>query len=235
MSRNPIAELNSSNRTAKARSSRGRSSAGAGIGWKLRLVLVGAVTLAMLLILSAAAIVRAPKGNTESDHFDALLVLGYPADSDGNPTPEQLSRVTEAVHEYNRGVASRILFSGAAVHNRFVEAEVMARTAESMGVPASAILIEPQATNTIENACYSTRLLQAHGLRSAEVISSPFHLPRAGWIFAELPLQWHVHAAPPLSNSAFEQAVAVAERAKILRYFLWSRWTNPCELPSPER
>jgi hypothetical protein len=49
------------------------------------------------------------------------------ADSDGNPTPTQLARVTEAVHEYERGVAPRLILTGGAVLNRFVEARVMAR------------------------------------------------------------------------------------------------------------
>ena len=43
----------------------------------------------------------APTANTTRDHFDAILVLGTPADADGNPTPEQLARVTEAVREYD--------------------------------------------------------------------------------------------------------------------------------------
>ncbi len=36
----------------------------------------------------------APASNTSLTRFDAIIVLGYPADSDGNPTPELLARVT---------------------------------------------------------------------------------------------------------------------------------------------
>ena len=36
------------------------------------------------------------------------------------PTPEQLARVTEAVREYERGVAPRLLFTGGPAHNQFV-------------------------------------------------------------------------------------------------------------------
>ena len=76
-----------------------------------------------------------------------------PADADGNPSPTQLARVTEAVHEYERGVAPRIIFTGGAVANRFVEAQVMARTAEAQGIPASAVLEDPAARDTMENTC----------------------------------------------------------------------------------
>ena len=88
--------------------------------------------------------------------------------------------MTEGVREYERGVAPRLILTGGAAHNQFVEARVMARTAEAQGIPASAIFVEPEARDTIQNACYSVRIMKAHGWRSAEVVSSASHLPRAG-------------------------------------------------------
>ena len=70
------------------------------------------------------------------------MVLGSPADADGNPTPIELARVTEAVNEYERGVAPRMIITGGPAKNRFVEAEVMARVAEAQGIPAGAIVEE---------------------------------------------------------------------------------------------
>ena len=64
----------------------------------------------------------------------------------------------------------------------------MAQVAEAQGIPASAISIEPRAMDTIQNACYSNRIMEDHGWHSAEIISSGFHLPRAGLIFQRLPL-----------------------------------------------
>ena len=65
-----------------------------------------------LLCWGTAARLLAPTSNTSLTRFDAIIVLGYPADSDGNPTPEQLARVNEGVHEYERGVAPRLIMSG---------------------------------------------------------------------------------------------------------------------------
>jgi hypothetical protein len=83
----------------------------------------------------------------------------------------------------------------------------MARSAEAQGIPESAIFLEPQAMDTIQNACYSVRIMKAHGWRSAEVVASAaYHLPRAGLIFSRLPLLHEFRAsgvehapAPPLS------------------------------------
>jgi len=199
--------------------------------WKRRLAL--AATAAALSILAWAAIARslAPTSNTSLSRFDAIIVLGSPADSDGNPTPTQLARVTEAVHEYERGVAPRLILTGSAVLNQFVEAEVMARSAEAQGIPASAIVREPQARDTIQNACYAVRIMKAHGWRSAEVISSGSHLPRAGLIFGRLPLEWRTHAAASLTpeSAAYDTTLSAVELFKTARYLTWSRWVEHCE------
>jgi uncharacterized SAM-binding protein YcdF (DUF218 family) len=199
--------------------------------WKPRLTL--AATAAVVLILAWAAIARslAPASNTALTRFDAIIVLGSPADSDGNPTPTQLARVTEAVHEYQRGVAPRLILTGGAAHNRFVEAQVMARSAEAQGIPSSAILIEPEAQDTIQNACYSLRIMHTHGWRSAEVISSPWHLPRAGLILSKLPLAWRTHPASSLTpgSAAYDTALSTVELLKTARYLTWSRWMESCE------
>jgi uncharacterized SAM-binding protein YcdF (DUF218 family) len=123
-----------------------------------------------------------PSHHTSATHFDTLLVLGYPANPDGTPSPEQRERVLEAVREYKAGVAPAIIMTGGPAHNQFVEAHVMATLAEREGVPASAIVEEPQAQNTIQNIYYSSEIMHAHNWRSAEVISSPAHLGRAAMI-----------------------------------------------------
>jgi len=183
-------------------------------------------------LLAWAALERhfAPTTNTRLHRFDAIIVLGNPADADGNPTPTQLARVTEAVREYEQGVAPRLIFTGGAAANRFVEAQVMARTAEAQGVPASAIFMEPRALDTIQNACFATRLMRAHGWTSAEVVSSPSHLPRAALIFSRLPIEWRTHAAPPLEphSEAGAEAAAAMETLKTARYLVWARWREPC-------
>jgi uncharacterized SAM-binding protein YcdF (DUF218 family) len=184
----------------------------------------------VLICCGVAARFLAPTSNTSLTHFDAIIVLGTPADSDGNPTPRQLDRVTEGVREYERGVAPRLIMTGGAAHNGFVEARVMARTAHAQGIPESAIFIEPQAKDTIQNACYSARIMRERGWRSAEVVSSASHLPRAGYIFNEMPIQWRTHAAPSLEPepSAYPWASAYAETVLTVRYLVWARWRETC-------
>lgn len=157
-------------------------------------------------------------------------MLGTPADADGNPTPKQQARVTEAVREYERGVAPRILFTGGAAHNQFVEADVMAGTAAARGIPPSAIFVETKAMDTIQNACNSARIMQAHGWHSAEIVTGGYQLPRAGMIFANSPLDWRLHAAPPLQPGASVSGTDSAiEILKTMRYLIYASWAERCE------
>jgi uncharacterized SAM-binding protein YcdF (DUF218 family) len=200
---------------------------------------VGAVL--MLFVWAIAARAFAPKSNAARQSFDAIIVLGTPADSDGNPTPALLDRVSEGVREYQRGVAPHLIFTGAAAHNQFVEAEVMARVAEAQGVPASVIFTEPRALDTIQNACYSSRILKEHNWHSAEVISSASHLPRAAMILSRLAaaspfgaggprLEWRVHATPDgLTPGYYSTAGQMVEILKTARYLAWAQWLEHCE------
>jgi uncharacterized SAM-binding protein YcdF (DUF218 family) len=201
------------------------------MGWLGRGILACAALILGLVAWAAIERALVPKSNTAQDHFDVLIVLGTPVDADGNPSPRELARVTEAVHEYERGVAPRIIFTGGAVANQFVEAQVMARTAEAQGIPASAVLEDPAARNTMENTCNALGIMRSHGWESAEVISSPSHLPRAALILSRLPIEWRVHPAPALepvgSEATTEQTVV--ETLKTVHFLVWSRQMERCQ------
>ena len=199
---------------------------------RTQLVVAGAAAVIAVVFWAVIARAVAPAGNTTLNRYDAIIVLGSPADSEGNPKPEQLARVTEGVREYERGVASRLILTGGPVRNQYVEAKVMARVAEAQGVPRSALVEEPRATDTIENACYAARIAKEHGWSSAEVVGGALQLPRAGLIFSRLPLQWRIHAAPPLEpeSSIFTQGAEALEILKTVRYLLYARWADRCVL-----
>jgi uncharacterized SAM-binding protein YcdF (DUF218 family) len=156
------------------------------------------ILLALLIVVTGGGLVyqTIPLQNTQQSHFDVIIVLGYPANPDGTPSPVERTRVMEGVHEYQRGVANAFIMTGGAAHNEQVEADAMANFAVSHGVPADAVLRERQAHDTIQNAYYSLQIMQSHGWKSAEVVSSGSHLPRASLIFRRFPLAYKMHAAP---------------------------------------
>lgn len=154
--------------------------------------------LAIFALAIAASLITyttVPDHTIDARRFDTLIVLGYPCEADGRPSPEQRERVMEAVREFKAGRAGHVIVTGAAAHNRFVEAESMGRLAEEQGIPAADVVVEPGARNTIENVFYSNQIMLAHGWKTAEVISSASHLPRSGLILAHYSFGWRTHAA----------------------------------------
>lgn len=106
----------------------------------------------------------------------------------------------EGVREFDQGVSGHIIMTGTAAHNRFVEAHAMAILAEANGVPASAVIEEDQAHDTIQNIYYSDKIMAANGWHTTEVISSPYHLPRTALILRHyVQLRWKTQASswPP--------------------------------------
>ena len=165
----------------------------------LRVLAVIVLLCAIYLAVVLGFFFFAPRENAGLNKVDTLIVLGCPTEPDGSASPEQRERVLEGVREFERGVSRHIIMTGAAAHNRFVEADAMAKLAEANGVPAPAVIEESQAHDTIQNIYYSNKIKQAHGWRTAEVISSPYHLPRTALILEHYPQRWETHAAhwPP--------------------------------------
>src|SRR5271154_5476364 len=122
---------------------------------RLRILRIFAIVLATAIACTSIIYFSIPMQDTRQAQFDVILVLGNPAKDDGSIAPLAKSRVLEGIRQYRAGVAPRLLMTGGAVRNRFVEAQVMLQFAESQGVPASALLAEGQSRNTIQNAYYS--------------------------------------------------------------------------------
>jgi uncharacterized SAM-binding protein YcdF (DUF218 family) len=175
----------------------------------LRKILTFLVALVVLLIGGAAFVYRSiPTTNTRLTRFDTIIVLGTPANLDGTPSPEQRERTLEGIREFKAGIAPHLIFTGAAAHDQFVEAHTMATLALADGVPPDAIIEEGQAQNTVQNIFYSQHIMAAHGWTSAEVVSSPSHLPRTALILKNFSMQWSTHPAPWPPEYAFWQRTA---------------------------
>lgn len=146
---------------------------------------------------------------------DVIVVLGHPANADGSPSPAMQEQVALAATLYCAGLAPALLFTGGAVHNEHVEAQVMAGLAVQEGVPAAAIATETQSRDTVENARYCRQIMQARGWRSAIVVTTPYHARRASRIF---------RLAGILNQTAFPQpsyqTASWPARLQALRYDL---------------
>jgi uncharacterized SAM-binding protein YcdF (DUF218 family) len=126
---------------------------------------------------------------------DAIVVLGARLRPDGSPTTSLTRRTALGIELYHAKAAPMLLFTGGGERLR-PEAEAMAEAALAAGVPPAALLVERQSANTIENAFFSSALLQARGLHSVLLVSDRYHLPRARWLFGRAGLAVVGVAAP---------------------------------------
>ena len=95
------------------------------------------------------------------------------------------ARTETAVDLWRRKYAPIIIFAGASEDpNSVASGELMKREAVAVGVPVSAILVEPTSNTTEENARAVARLMKAHGLSTAILVTSPYHQRRAANLFA---------------------------------------------------
>lgn len=88
-------------------------------------------------------------------------------------------RAQHAIDMYNGGWADKIIFSGAAFDKTGPSnADVMRQQAINQDVPADAIIIERDSSNTQENASNTIDILQSQSVNSAIVVTSSYHQKR---------------------------------------------------------
>ena len=135
--------------------------------------------LVALVVLTAVAIVvligYAVEGQEPPlERSDAIIVISGEDSS---------ARLRAGLRLWQDDWAPRLIFSGAAREGPISNAEAMRQRAIAEGVPASAILVDEQGADTYGNAVETLRLMQQQRLRSAILVTSPYHLQRAAMTF----------------------------------------------------
>jgi len=107
----------------------------------------------------------------------AIIIFGAALRPDGSPSPILRARV-EAALAFGRGLAAPLwLPTGGQGRHGPTEASVMAAILRANGVPASHILEEPTARDTLDSVLACARLLADHA-GPVYAASSGFHQPR---------------------------------------------------------
>lgn len=131
---------------------------------------------------------------SEIDRADAILVLGA-AQYDGEPSPVFAGRLDHAALLYEQGRAERVLVLGAGQPgDRFTEAEAGRVYLIDHGVPADAIITVPRGHTTLESLEAAVPVLRDGGMRSAFLVSDPWHNARVERMAGDLGIDGHASA-----------------------------------------
>lgn len=118
---------------------------------------------------------------------DAIVILGAPLRADGTLPPLTEERVRTGVELWRRGLAPVLCITGGHCprghEHTAAEAEGMARWVRAAGVPEPAIRVDRRARSTLENAARAAELLLPEGRRRVWLVTQPFHLRRALYLF----------------------------------------------------
>ena len=162
---------------------------------------------------------------------DAIVVFAGGVGESGQAGGGYQERVKTAVDLYQGGFAPRMIFESGYVF-AFREAEIMRDLATSLGVPASAIILETHGVNTYDDVIRVRDVLRAQNWRRILLVSSPYNMRRAV-------LVWRKHApevdvvSTPVPQSQFyahgrgaslDQLRGLAREYVALAAYWWGGW-----------
>jgi uncharacterized SAM-binding protein YcdF (DUF218 family) len=142
------------------------------------------------VLYTAAAVIILLSGQTDQasspdTKADVIIVLGAGVSPNGQSNDGQTRRTRHGAYLYRNGNAPFVLCTGGYDTPQHVktEAEVCAEILEGNGVPASAILMDEKSMSTEENAIESHKVMDAHHLKTAILVTDNFHMARASMLF----------------------------------------------------
>lgn len=169
--------------------------------WKRPRWAASAITLALIMLLVGSngwvsrSLVRSLEGQNippaELPNAEAIVVLGGATKPALPPRPsvdlsEEGDRVLYGAQLYKLMKAPLVIISGGRINWRGSGSSESADIAEimsQMGVPAEAIIQDPDSLNTYQNAVNVRKILDSLGIRRVLLVTSAMHMPRSLLIF----------------------------------------------------
>ena len=153
--------------------------------WIVRLV-VGAIVMSLLVVsLTAFRVWQVARVDDET-HADAIVVLGA-AQYDGTPSSVFEARLEQALKLFQRGVAPAIItVGGKQAGDAYTEARAGRAYLSKAGVPVNNLVAVETGTDTLESMQAVKNEMDTRGMRSAVLVSDPWHMLRTRSIARDL-------------------------------------------------
>lgn len=158
----------------------------------------------------------------------AIVVLGAPLAADGGLSEVLRERVDGGVALWRQGLAPIVICTGGITGGATrAEATVMAEAVVAAGVPVAAVVVEPRALTTADNAREVAALLPPGA--QVWLVTQPFHGRRARRCFRAVglaPSVWHL-----------DDSVQYRDRGRALRWVTreYAAWTRALVLDAVGR
>ena len=183
----------------------------------LTIVALWAASMAAVLLFSWMDQAR-PAGS--------IVVLGA-AQYDGRPSPVLRARLDHGIDLWNHGMGKVLVVTGGKGYgDTTTEADVSRSYARKHGVPDTAIILENKGRTTRESMLGVAELLERRGIKTAILVSDPFHMLRLSIIgrrFGLTPYTSPTRTSPISPNREKRWRYMLGESVKAPLAFLFER------------
>jgi tetratricopeptide (TPR) repeat protein len=124
-----------------------------------------------------------PTNLPKKDH--AIVILGYALAEDGSMKQPLIERLKAGMAVAKHYPNSKIIVSGGVPKQGVTESDAMYNWLTSQGIDKGRIIKENKSTDTVENALFSTSILESQGLKDVTLVTSASHMRRALTVFQE--------------------------------------------------
>ncbi|MGK2961397.1 MAG: YdcF family protein [Gemmatimonadaceae bacterium] len=201
------------------------------MGWAARAMvrIVASVIVGVALLWAASmATVLIFSSIDQARPAESIVVLGA-AQYDGKPSPVLKARLDHGIDLWNRKMGKLLVLTGGqGPGDTTSEAAVGRVYARKLGVPDSVILMEDRGRTTRESMLAVADTLGKRGMKTAILVSDPFHMLRL-WImgrrFGLTPYTSPTRTSPIAPNSEKRWKYVLSESWKAPLAFIFERKT----------
>ena len=156
----------------------------------------------------------------------SIVVLGA-AQYDGRPSPVLRARLDHGIDLWQRGMGKVLVLTGGRGHGDTTSEAASGRTyAKKHGIPDSVILLENKGRTTRESMLGVADILQSRRIKTAILVSDPFHMLRLSIIskrFGIIPYTSPTRTSPISPNREKRWRYMLGESIKAPLAFLFER------------
>jgi tetratricopeptide (TPR) repeat protein len=134
-------------------------------------------------IINSKLNTEVPDHLPQKDH--AIVILGYALADDGSMRQPLIERLKAGLAVAKQYPNSKIIVTGGVPKQGITEAEAMSNWLISQGIDKDRIILEDKSTDTVENALFTTAILEKEGIKDVTLVTSASHMRRALTVFKE--------------------------------------------------
>lgn len=191
-------------------------------------IVAGVIVGVALLWAAAIAAVLIFSSMDQARPAESIVVLGA-AQYDGKPSPVLKARLDHGIDLWNRRMGKLLVLTGGrGPGDTTSEAAVGRVYAQKRGIPDSVILMEDRGRTTRESMLAVADTLGKRGMKTAILVSDPFHMLRL-WVmgrrFGLTPFTSPTRTSPIAPNSERRWKYVLSESWKAPLAFIFERKT----------